>query len=110
MCWPCNPTLRPPDPPMSIATPTASHRRPATSWARDAERPEAMVEEIRGLVGRNITRWKWLLVLEAGGLAVAGPLGYLWAVFLLDNALHLSVGGRLLSAAGFVITVAVLGT
>jgi hypothetical protein len=61
-----------------------------------------MVEQLRRLVGRNAVRWKVLGVLEAAGLAVAVPLGYLWAAFLLDNALHLPVWGRLLAAAGFV--------
>jgi hypothetical protein len=62
-----------------------------------------MVDQMRRLVSRNAFRWKVLGVLEAAGLAVAIPLGYLWAAFLLDNALHLPVWGRLLAAAGFVV-------
>jgi len=53
-----------------------------------------MIEQMRRLVGRNAGRWKWLMLLEALGLAVAIPLAYLWAIFLLDNVVHLSSWGR----------------
>jgi hypothetical protein len=68
-----------------------------------------MVEQMRRLVGRNAARWKRLLVLEAAGLAVAVPLGYLWTIFLLDNALHLPAWGRLGAAAGLVAAVVLAG-
>jgi hypothetical protein len=68
-----------------------------------------MVDQMRRLVSRNAFRWKVLGVLEAAGLAVAIPLGYLWAAFLLDNALHLPVWGRLLAAAGLVAAVVLPG-
>jgi hypothetical protein len=54
------------------------------------------------LVARNARRWKRLTFLEALGLAVAAPLGYLWLIFLLDNLIHLPVWGRVLASLGFV--------
>lgn len=63
---------------------------------------EAMVEQIRTVVRRNAAEWKRLILLEAGGLAVAIPLGYLWLVFLLDQQLHLPTWGRWLASFGFV--------
>src|SRR5262245_36157331 len=88
---------------------TASSRRASVSWAQGAERPEAMIEQMRRLVGRNAVRWKVLLLLEAAGLAVAVPLAYLWSVFVLDNAVHLPGWARLVAAAGLVVAVALPG-
>lgn len=67
---------------------------------------EAMVERIRGVVRSNAAQWKRLILLEAAGLAVAVPLGYLWLVFLLDQQLHLPTWGRWLASLGFVSLVA----
>ncbi|HKB35986.1 MAG TPA: hypothetical protein VKD72_06000, partial [Gemmataceae bacterium] len=75
--------------PTPAAPQSLSHTLP-----QDADRPAAMVEQLRRLVGRNAARWKRLLVLEAFARAVAVPLAWLWAAFLLDNAVHLSTGGR----------------
>jgi hypothetical protein len=68
-----------------------------------------MVEQMRHFVGRNAARWKRLLLLEAAGLAVAAPLGYLWAIFFLDNSVHLPIWGRLLAALGLVGLLVLVG-
>src|SRR5947207_1158533 len=90
-------------------TSTASPRTATSHLAPDADRPEAMVEQMRRLVGRNALRWKLLSLLEAAGLFVAVPLAYLWATILLDNALHLPAWGRALAAAGLIVAVALTG-
>src|SRR5262245_60953340 len=111
---PTPPARRDPGPAMST-TPAAPRRLArladlsAGRLAPDADRPAAMVAQMRRLVRRNAARWRRLLILEALGLAVAVPLGYLWLVFLLDNTLYLPVWGRLVAAAGLVAAVAVLG-
>ena len=61
------------------------------------EAPSATTEvvgRLRQLVGANSRRWKTVILLEALGLTVSAPLGYLWLVFLLDNHWHLSLLGR----------------
>src|SRR3954467_3129200 len=92
-----------------ISTPADTRTNPSPALAPAAQRPETMVEQLRRLVGRNAARWKRLLLLEAIGLAVAVLLGYLWAIFLLDNLLHLPAWGRLLAAAGLVAAVVLPG-
>lgn len=57
----------------------------------------AMIAELRRLVHKGNQRWKRLVILKAGGLMIAAPLGYLWLVFLLDNVLHLSTAGRMIA-------------
>jgi hypothetical protein len=89
-------------------TPTTASR-PQSNWNHAADRPEVMVEQMRHLVGRNAGRWKRLLLLEAVGLAVAIPLAYLWAIFLLDNAIHLPSWGRVLAMMGLVVAVVLPG-
>jgi len=61
-----------------------------------------MVEEIRAAVARSASRWRFLILLEAVGLAVALPLAYLWIVFLADNWLKFPVAGRLVANLVFV--------
>src|SRR5262245_21805488 len=92
-----------------IATPADTHRNTSLPLAPDVQRSETMIEQLRQLVGRNTARWKRLLLLEAVGLAVAVPLGYLWAIFLLDNLLHLPAWGRLLAVAGLIAAVVLPG-
>lgn len=87
------------------AAPPRSH----VASLQGADQPDAMVAQMRRLVGRNASRWKRLRVLEAAGLALSAPLAYLWSAFLLDNAIHLPVWGRLLAALGLVALVLVLG-
>lgn len=65
------------------------------------ESPRQMVEQLGGLVLANARRWRRLLLLQALGLAVAVPLGFLWLALALDNLVHLPVWGRLLAFAGF---------
>ncbi len=90
-------------------TPADPRRHSFPAWLSDAQRPEAMIEQMRRLVGRNASRWKRLLILEAAGLAVAVPLGYLWVVFLIDQSLPLPALGRLVAAAGLVAVVILVG-
>ncbi|MBI2805819.1 MAG: hypothetical protein HYX68_12640 [Planctomycetes bacterium] len=68
-----------------------------------------ILARLRGLVDANGRRWKKVILLEAVGLAVAAPLGYLWAVFLLDNLWHLSLFGRVLASLGLLVGVGAAG-
>lgn len=77
--------------------------------AASAKIPVARVDllgRFRRLVQANTRRWKLVVVLEALGMALAVPLGYLWLAFLLDNQLHLSRIGRTFAALGLVCGIA----
>lgn len=76
---------------------------------RNGTTATSQVEQLRRLVEKNTTRWKQLIVLEAVGLVVSAPLGYLWLVFVLDNLLHLPMWARALACLCFVGVVAWLG-
>ena len=69
-----------------------------------------MVAELRQLVRKNGVRWKTVILLEALGLGIAAPLGYLWLVFFLDNEWHLPLFIRLLASLGFLAGVGWAGT
>ncbi len=72
------------------------------------EAPKQTVEvvgRLRDLIGANSRRWKAVILLEALGLAIAAPLGYLWLVFLLDNHWHLSLVGRAFASLGLFVGV-----
>ena len=68
-----------------------------TIAASDGPATPAMIAELRRLVHKGNQQWKRLVILKAGGLTIAVPLGYLWLVFLLDNILHLPTAGRMIA-------------
>jgi hypothetical protein len=70
--------------------------------ADSSKASSALLHQLRRLVQANTRRWKMVILLEALGLAVAAPLGYLWLVFFLDNQLHLPLFGRLLASLGLI--------
>src|SRR4051812_35929746 len=57
---------------------------------------------LQKLVASNRRRWKMLVALEALSLAIAAPLGYFWAVVILDDLVPLPRLGRFLATAGLV--------
>ena len=67
------------------------------------ESPTDLLDRFRRLVEANTRRWKTIILLEALGLAVAAPLGYLWLVFFLDNQLHLPFFVRVLAGIGLLL-------
>src|SRR5437868_1728905 len=71
--------------------------------ANTSKTSSALLAQLRRLVHANTRRWKMVILLEALGLAVAAPLGYLWLVFFLDNQLHLPLFGRLLASLGLIV-------
>src|SRR5437899_1145572 len=73
---------------------------PTVSSADDAKAPAELLGQFRRLVDANTRRWKTMILLEAVGLAVAAPLGYLWLALFLDTQLHLPLVGRLFAALG----------
>src|SRR4051794_24870413 len=70
-----------------------------------SETPVALLARFQQLVRQNSRRWKTVILLEAFGVAVAAPLGYLWLVFLLDNQLPLPLFGRVLASLGLLLGV-----
>jgi len=68
-----------------------------------------MIEQMRRLVGRNAGRWKWLMLLEALGLAVAIPLAYLWQSFSWIKCRSPFQLGPLLRNGGLLFAVALPG-
>ena len=64
------------------------------------------VESLRRLVLQGRRRWRGVILLQAAGLAVAGPLAYLWLVFLIDNVVHLDRAGRLVASTVFFLGLA----
>jgi len=65
-------------------------------------RRSSFCSRCRLLVESNRRRWKGLVALEALGLAIAIPLGYFWAVVLLDEYVQLPRAGRFLASLGLV--------
>ena len=78
----------------------ATLMEPAEASAKTPKASPSALAQLRQLVAANTRRWKMFILLEAVGLALAAPLGYLWLVLLLDNLVHLSFFGRTLASLG----------
>ncbi len=84
---------------------SVNERAVASAAARRGLDLNAEVQALQQMIRRSGQRWRRLVLLEALGLAIAAPLGYLWLTFAFDALFHLSTGGRWLASVILLLVV-----